>query len=239
MMFGRLPVVAVLGVLALLAAACGGGAASTETTAETSSPTTAAVTPTATATTIATTTTATEPPTTSTTAVPAVGLAWVRVLDDEAVFGGPESQAMQAVVVGGSGLVAVGLDGFGSDDWDAAVWVSADGLVWSRVPHDEAVFGGPSGQAMTSVVVGGPGLVAVGLDISGDDWNAAVWTSTDGLAWSRVPHDETAVGSPGGQPMWEAPMQSVVVGGPGLVAVGLGVSGDFWDAVVWVSPPSG
>ena len=28
---------------------------------------------------------------------------------------------------------------------------------WSRVPHDEAVFGGAGGQAMSSVTVGGPG----------------------------------------------------------------------------------
>jgi len=53
------------------------------------------------------------------------------------------------------------------------------GLVWSRVPHTEAVFGGPGAQEMNSVVVGGPGLVAVGHDRSGGDWVAAVWVSPD------------------------------------------------------------
>jgi hypothetical protein len=48
---------------------------------------------------------------------------------------------MSAVVAGGPGLVAVGHDDAGEDE-DAAVWTSPDGLVWSRVPHDEAVFGG-------------------------------------------------------------------------------------------------
>ena len=47
---------------------------------------------------------------------------------------------------------------------------------WSRVPHDEAVFGGTGDQKMRSVTVGGPGLVAVGEDGSEDDFDAAVWS---------------------------------------------------------------
>ena len=49
-----------------------------------------------------------------------------------------------------------------------------NGLVWSRVPHAEAVFGAPRNQAVYSVVVGGPGLVAVGMDGSGDDADETV-----------------------------------------------------------------
>ncbi len=41
---------------------------------------------------------------------------------------------------------------------------------WSRVPHDEAVFGGAT---MRSVTVGGSGLVAVG----GNSPSAAVWNA--------------------------------------------------------------
>jgi hypothetical protein len=44
----------------------------------------------------------------------------------------------------------------------AAVWTSVDGLSWSRVPHDEALFGGATLQTMESVAAGGPGVVAVG-----------------------------------------------------------------------------
>ncbi len=78
---------------------------------------------------------------------------------------------------------------------------------WSRVPHDETVFGGLEEQInMWSVTVGGPGLVAVGSD--GPD--AAVWTSPDGITWSQVPHDAAVFGGE---------MNSVTVGGPGLVAV--------------------
>jgi hypothetical protein len=77
------------------------------------------------------------------------------------------------------------------------------------------------------VVAGGPGLVAVGFEHSGADGDAAVWASTDGLVWSRVPRTVVFGGS-GDQQMF-----SVVAGGPGLVAVGI----DFGDAAVWVSPP--
>ncbi len=46
----------------------------------------------------------------------------------------------------------------------AAVWTSVDGITWSRVPHDETVFGGGAGYSMGTVTVGGPGLVATGQD---------------------------------------------------------------------------
>ena len=69
----------------------------------------------------------------------------------------------------GSGLVAVGNVGSDAGD-DAAVWTSGDGIAWSRVPHDEAVF---AGAGMQSVTAGGPGLVAVGSDGEA----AAVWVA--------------------------------------------------------------
>jgi len=56
---------------------------------------------------------------------------------------------MMSVTVGGPGLVAVGLDE-SSGDKDAAVWTSPDGITWSRVPHDDAVFGGEDEQLMVS-----------------------------------------------------------------------------------------
>ena len=58
---------------------------------------------------------------------------------------------------------------------DAVVWTSPDGVIWSRVPHDEAIFGGDGLQAMSSVTAGGPGLVAVGEDESGGDSDGGVW----------------------------------------------------------------
>jgi hypothetical protein len=158
------------------------------------------------------------------------GFAWTRVSGDEAVFGGAGDQEMMSVAVGGPGLVAVGSDGSGGD-FDAAVWTSPDGFAWTRVSGDEEVFGGAGIQAMASVAVGGPGLVAVGLDESGDE-DAAVWTSPDGVAWTRVSGDEAVFGGAGNQMML-----SVIVGGPGLVAVGRDDSSGDRDAAVWVEDP--
>jgi hypothetical protein len=175
------------------------------------------------------------------------GFAWSRVPHDEAVFGGAGEQRMLSVTGGGPGLVAVGYDWPNDADLvDAAVWTSPDGFTWSRVPHDEAVFGGASEQKMLSVTVGGPGLVAVGSDGHPDDVedgqldtfaaDAAVWTSPDGFTWSRVAHDEAVFGGNG-----EQRMLSVTGGGPGLVAVGSvtvepGWFSDNHDAAVWTSP---
>ena len=166
-------------------------------------------------------------------AAPPSSFTWTRVPHDEAIFG---EASMSSVTAGGPGLVAVGVA------WDhpsrdpevypgyAAVWTSPDGATWSRVPHDEAVFGEAS---MSSVTAGGPGLVAVG----DGDLGAAVWTSPDGVTWTRVPHDQAVFG--------EASMSSVTVGGPGLVAVGTGGPAYVWhydvyeveliDAAVWTS----
>ena len=141
------------------------------------------------------------------------GIAWCRVADDEGVFSSPEGQSMKSVTVGGPGFVAVGGDGAGM-----AVWTSVDGIAWSRVAHDEAVFGG---AIVSGVIAGGPGLVAVGSDEPGDhrsmpfNVDAVVWTSVDGIAWSRVADDEGVFGGPQNQSM-----NDVTVGGPGLVAVG-------------------
>ena len=142
---------------------------------------------------------------------------WSRVARTEEVFGGTGRQRMFSVTAGGPGLVAVGSDGK-----TAAVWTSVDGITWSRVPHDEAVLGGGGATLMFSVTAGGPGLVAVGSIFDErdelDESDAAVWTSVDGITWSRVPHDEAVFGG--------ARMSGVTVGGPGLVAVGSDVGTD-------------
>lgn len=50
------------------------------------------------------------------------------------------------------------------------------------------------------VVAAGPGLVAIGRSGVGDDTDAAVWTSTDGISWARI-SDQRAFGGPGRQVM--------------------------------------
>jgi hypothetical protein len=166
------------------------------------------------------------------------GVTWSRVPHDDAIFGEGWT-AMHSVTVGGPGLVAVGTTDAEEDDPVAMVWTSVDGTKWSRVPHDEAVFGGAS---MNSVTAGGPGLVAVGAtDAEGDDPDAAVvWTSVDGIDWSRIPHDETVFGLEDTPSGGAEGMSSVTVGGSGLVAVGsdsMTLDSGRWVVVaaVWTS----
>ncbi len=141
---------------------------------------------------------------------------------------------MSDVTVGGPGFVAVGASGR-----DAAVWTSPDGQTWTPAPKDKAAFADKGMVAMTRITRGGPGLVAIGAQgdkKQGAVYAAAVWTSGDGEAWTRIPHDEAVFGSedrPAG-------MTSVASWGPGLVAVGFertatGTGGET-RPVVWTSP---
>ncbi len=155
------------------------------------------------------------------------GMAWGQVPHDEAIFGGPESGWMWDVATGPGGLVAVGFGGPNEAQY-AAVWTSADGATWSRVPHDQSVFAADRGAAMLAVDSSLHGVVAVG--VTGDPggaMDAAVWTSPDGTTWSRVADADTLFGGSGHQSM------SGVVGGPDrFVAVGQ----DNGAPAVWTSP---
>lgn len=151
---------------------------------------------------------------------------WERI-DNPVVFGGDRAQRMVAAAHGEGIVVAVGSDRSGGDR-DAAIWYSFDGRVWSRVPHDEAVFGGDGHQAINGVAAVGSGFVAVGSE--GDDpiplepsnepsesfeTHAAVWHSEDGITWSRAPHHEALSGRNGG-----VVMNDIAYDGTSLVAVG-------------------
>jgi hypothetical protein len=78
----------------------------------------------------------------------------------------------------------------------AAVWTSPDGRTWTRVPHTAALdVGGfidtmedPASGGMRDVAVGPEGLVAVGSVCTATPVGCrpAVWTSPDGISWSRV-----------------------------------------------------
>ncbi len=144
------------------------------------------------------------------------GSDWSKALvDDDAVA----DAGMTGVTSGGPGLVAVG---YAMDH--AAVWTSPDGVSWTRIAHDESIFGRDD-TWMLAVTAGGPGLVAVGSKQGGPGPDyGSVWTSPDGITWSRVPRDED-VFADGTQILDVAP------GGPGLVAVG--TMGD--DAAAWTS----
>ncbi len=156
------------------------------------------------------------------------GLTWTRLPDDESVLG--FGALMRSVTAYDDGFVAVGSDDSGGDA-DAAVWLSPDGLSWTRVAHDESVFGGEvdqlPDQLMVSVAAFGGGLVAVGESSSVFEINAAVWTSPDGLDWTRVRPDESIFD--------DAVTLDVTAWGGGLAAVGIDVSDGDADAAVWTS----
>jgi hypothetical protein len=153
---------------------------------------------------------------------------WER-LDDPAVFGGEGEQRMTDVAAAEGVAVAVGLDRGGGDS-DAAVWYSLDGTTWNRVPHDEAVFGGDGHQQMNAVVAVESGFVAVGSEgterdplglgsvfiyLASFETHAAVWHSTDGIRWERVPHVDAF-----SEVQTGLVMNDVTFDGSGLVAVG-------------------
>jgi hypothetical protein len=148
------------------------------------------------------------------------GMTWTRAPHiDKTTAGSTGQEGMSQVVAGSAGsLVAIGWEWSDREEpFSPPIWNSSDGITWSRVSDDEAVFGG---GGIAVVFSGGPGFIGVG-SVGAD---AAVWTSPDGITWSRVPHDETVFRGAG--------ITSVTKGGPGFIAVG-------WaglDAAAWTSP---
>jgi len=156
------------------------------------------------------------------------GMRWLRV-PDQGALGRADFQIMKAVTAGGPGFVAVGWSEYepATDEANAAVWTSPNGRAWTRVPHDEDVFGVKGAEGMLDVVAGSRGLIAVG-----SDWpNEVVWTSVDGTVWTRLPHDEAVF--VGEQLIW-----ALTVAESGIVGVGYNNSSEGEDeyAVAWTSP---
>lgn len=155
------------------------------------------------------------------------GISWSRVPHDPDIFGDAGEQEMFSVAAAGPGYVAVG---YRFDEPErlgvtAGLWISPDGVEWISIRNDAE--GSPMASSLADVTAGGPGVVAIG-----SDGNAAVWTSVDGLAWSRVPDDPDV--------FVRSEMSSVIVGGPGLVAVGKSRSypgSQSTDGVTWTHSP--
>lgn len=174
-------------------------------------------------------------------------LPWSRVPEDSTAFRPMADDAIHSVTARGSGFVAVGRAGAG---WRAAVWLSSDGITWSLLPVDEAPPEAEGASWMTDVVVGGPGLVAVGSETLDQPLGtqAVIWTSDDGTSWSKIPAAELGSDDPDDPTFW---LSDVTVGGPGLVAVGRafnstepdpcgGCGGAVWtsmDGITWERAP--
>jgi hypothetical protein len=162
------------------------------------------------------------------------GATWNRVPFDGEVFRG----SIHDVAYGDAGYVAVGAANNG-DLWaEAVVWTSPDGLTWNRVPNENGVFGGVGGHVMYGVTYGAGRYVAVGVEgdpeVDSLGAHAAVWTSTDGVNWTRVPHDEEVFGFHDQET--EVAMDDVAHSGAGYVAVGDALGdGEDRAAAVWYS----
>jgi hypothetical protein len=93
------------------------------------------------------------------------GATWIRLEASDA-FPGEGYEVATDLVEGGPGLVAVGA-GFADLERWGVVWVSADGVSWTRVPHDRADLPRP----LAAIAADPDGLVAVG--------GPGVWVSGD------------------------------------------------------------
>ena len=124
---------------------------------------------------------------------------------------------LEGLAARGPGMVGVGSDlsDVSSGPKDAISLTSADGRSWAVHRGDPTLVDAET----TSVVSGGPGLIAVGGRASGA---FAAWSSADGTTWtSAAPLAGVTTGA----------ARDVIVGGPGFVAVGK----DGADAAVWTS----
>lgn len=150
-----------------------------------------------------------------TTTAPA--LEWSRVA------AGDEDLDVEAEIVdlaaGGPGFVAVGSAGE-----RAAVWTSADGVDWTRVP--DLPDPDPEGlSGLSAVAAGGPGVVAVSAPGPFGVSEVVVLGSPDGLQWTELAGGDVVPR--------DGEVLAVTAAGPGLVAVGSDTSR---DAAVWLSP---
>jgi hypothetical protein len=148
------------------------------------------------------------------------------------------NSSLRAVAAGPNGVVAVGSLNDRSSSWfspDGLTWTaSSTGFLTARAGASTVAYsasdGGLDGTEVTDVVAMADGWLAVGRqdsspcasDCGTTPIRALVWTSLDGLRWTRVA-DQASLGGGG--------MNAVVRGGPGFVAAGnaLGV------AAIWTS----
>ena len=179
------------------------------------------------------------------------GMAWQRTSAGDLVDTGAESAVsglattgpeigMFDVAAGAPGIVAIGYAA--RPDMAATIWFSSDnGASWERVR-----IGDVGSTRVNAIAWDGSQFVIVGEDRSLWDGTleatdkaavrAAVWTSTDGYNFTRVPH-AAALDVGGVIDTMNGPsaggMSDVVAGPGGLVAVGSVCSADpgAWDPV--------
>jgi hypothetical protein len=150
------------------------------------------------------------------------GRTWTRVPDGP-VFAGGRMRAVASV--SSIGFVAVGEDLAGDT---GRVWTSKDGRAWTLVPS-ESIFGRPGIQVRMYDVTDSPSGVVVGGTINAgvQYGEAAIWTSPDGLAWSRTPD---------GPEFLDNEITASTRWNERVVAVGDRGAPDAYQATTWLSP---
>ncbi len=161
-----------------------------------------------------------------------------RVRDPD--LGGPGDQQINAITVGGPGFVAVGQETIDGDT-NAVVWTSADGHDWAQVVEPSA-FGGDGAQEMFAVSSSETGIIAAGSDRlpaetdpleRGGHWDAAVWTSLDGVDWIRLPGDDPSMTTL--TDLGDQEIKGLISIEGGILALGAEAGqGSDWDGRVWI-----
>ncbi len=154
----RCGTVALLVAFTLAASACGSGDAPTEATGSTAPPEVAVDTP---------TTRTVNPPKEPPAGDATDALGWT-----EAGLSG--ETFIDQLLATDQGFVAYRLA------HGLQAWASEDGIDWT--PTDLVVEAATDEFDLYSITVGGPGYVAIGSDMGGD--NDVVWTSEDGFTWT-------------------------------------------------------
>lgn len=153
---------------------------------------------------------------------------------------GRSIQVSDAVATDG-GWLAVGTDSpndfifNGFADHQGVVWHSVNGITWTRDPADPDMYD----AEVVGVVRVGDGFVAVGNSAATRRQHAAVWRSSDGLGWDRVPDSEVFAETPGFPRLW-AFASAVAARGNVVVMVGWTYTQDIGGTgLAWRSTDGG
>ncbi len=114
------------------------------------------------------------------------GRTWRRAADPLAWSGRGDEILHTACALPGGGVVALGTVTI-SGEQDAWAWVSPDGMAWERAVGDGAAVLGGRGSQYPSGCVSTPTGVLVSGMTGGDGRGAgALWSTTDGRAWTAA-----------------------------------------------------
>jgi hypothetical protein len=133
---------------------------------------------------------------------------------------------MDHVAAGALGLFVSGLV-----QGRAAMWYSTNGARWTRLADAEKVVDAADQPEVNALVVAPNGVWAAGSVVDGTDHDGAVWTSTDGIHWSKVDSAKRAFTGDG-----DHVIEDLASVGTGFVAVGAVRTGPEWMPASWISP---